>query len=179
MVTIRLLSHRTPVNPLAVPAFTALGQALTGTGYQARRTWVYNCRVIRASSPGVQTGASLHAYGLAVDIDAATNPHRRHVAGPIRFSAEPTQAGRERDVAAGRAGTAFTPEQVAAVEAIRTVDGLPVFGWGGRWRSSHDAMHFEVRVTPAELQRGLAPASAAGSELETCEAWEIDEDTGS
>jgi hypothetical protein len=176
MVTIKLLSHRTPVNPLAVDAFTALGQALTAAGYQARRTWVYNCRTI-----GGQANASLHAYGLAVDIDAAANPHRRHVTGPIRFSGDPSQAGRQRDVATGRAGTSFTPDQVAAVEAIRTIDGRPVFGWGGRWRSSHDAMHFEIRLTPAELQRGIAPPPVAGQgeiAAETCEAWEINEGGG-
>ena len=178
MVTIRLLSHRTPVNPLAMDAFRALGKALLAAGYQARSTWVYNCRVIRQTDPAATPRRSLHAYGLAVDIDPRTNPHRRRVHGPIAFSAEPTQAGREADVRAGRAGTAFTPAQVAAVEAIRTVDGLQVFGWGGRWRSSHDAMHFEIRLTPAELGRGIATSSAAppaAQEAEaprTCEAYE-------
>ncbi len=183
MVTVRLLSHRTPVNPLAADAFRALAAALTATGYQARSTWVYNCRAIRASRPGEQTSASLHAYGLAVDIDPSANPHRRHVQGPIVFSTAATQPERRREVAAARAGTVFTPQQVAAVEAIRTVDGLPVFGWGGRWRSSHDAMHFEIRLTPAQLQRGIAsaatPAASAPvgrSEHETCESWEIGED---
>ena len=68
--------------------------------------------------------ASLHAYGLAVDIDPAWNPHRHNVSGPIIFSDQPSQAERQQEVAAGMAGTVFTPEQVAAVEAIRTVDGL-------------------------------------------------------
>src|SRR5215472_1361190 len=145
MVPIRLLSHTTPVNPLAVDAFRALARALAATGYQAKRTWVYCCRAIRAARPGQHTRASLHAYGLAVDIDPPVNPHSRNVRGPIRFSSAATQQGRMDDVKAGLAGTCFTPEQVAAVEAIRTVDGRPVFGWGGRWRSSHDAMHFEIR----------------------------------
>jgi hypothetical protein len=180
MVWVRLLSHRTPVNPVAEPAFRALADALTATGYRARSTWVYNCRSIRAARPGQRPGASLHAYGLAVDIDPGVNPHRRGVRGRIQFSSAPDQAGRERDVAAGRAGTAFTPEQIAAVEAIRTVDGVPVFGWGGRWRSSHDAMHFEIRVTPQQLARGLAVAGPASVPVaamsgETCEAWDTAE----
>jgi hypothetical protein len=181
MVTIRLLSHRTPVNPLAVDAFSALGQALLAAGYQARSTWVYNCRDIRQTAPATTPRRSLHAYGLAVDIDPRTNPHRRNVRGPIAFSAEPTQPGREADVRAGRAGTAFTPAQIAAAEAIRTVDGLQVFGWGGRWRSSHDAMHFEIRLTPAELVRGIAASSASRPQGQqaavprTCEASEFEE----
>jgi hypothetical protein len=59
----------------------------------------------------------------------------------------------------GRADTSFTPAQVAAVEAIRTVDGLQVFAWGGRWPRSPDAMHFQINVSPAELRRGLATSA--------------------
>ena len=177
MVPLKLLSHRTPVNPLTVDAFTALGAALLASGYQARSTWVYNCRSIRQVDPTRQPQASLHAYGLAVDIDPKWNPHRRHVTEPIRYSPATTLEQRIADVAASRAGTVFTPAQVAAVEAIRTVDGLQVFSWGGRWRDSHDAMHFQIAVTPAELARGLAPAGSAPAgeapgEMETCEAWE-------
>ena len=181
MVTVKVLSHRTPVNPLTVAAFTALAQALAGTDYKARKTWVYNCRDIQQTTPGAASQRSLHAYGLAVDIDPRTNPHRRKVHGPIQFSSQTTQDGREADVRAGRAGTAFTQAQVEAVEAIRTVDGLPVFGWGGRWRSSHDAMHFEIRLTPAELAVGIAARPAASTAGEafgsrTCEAYERDEE---
>jgi hypothetical protein len=176
MVEIKLLSHTTPVNPLTVKAFRALAQALTDTGYKARKTWVYNCRDIAVTKAGAAAQRSLHAYGLAVDIDAATNPHRHGVHGKIVFSPATTQAGREQDVRAGRAGTAFTEAQVEAVEAIRTVDGLAVFGWGGRWRSSHDAMHFEIRLTPAELGVGLAAPVAVGHEVpRTCEAYELPE----
>lgn len=167
MVTIPLLSNRTPVNPAAVGAFDALAEALTRTGYQARSAWVYNCRNIAQAPTGQPPRASLHAYGLAVDIDPEWNPHRHNVSGPVIFSAESSQTDRQREVAAGIAGTVFTPQQIAAVEAIRTVDGLRVFGWGGRWRSSHDAMHFEIRLTPAELARGLAaPAGDVASEAE-------------
>jgi hypothetical protein len=172
MVPLQLLSHRTPVNPVAVDAFRALGTALAAAGYVARSTWVYNCRTIATTDTSRPPQASLHAYGLAVDVDPRWNPHRRNVSGPIRFSPAPTLEGRIADVKAGSAGTAFTPEQVAAVEALRTVDGLQVFTWGGRWAGSHDAMHFQIAVTPAELRRGLAGAPTA--EQETCGAWEIE-----
>jgi D-alanyl-D-alanine carboxypeptidase len=182
MVTVPLLSNRTPVNPIAVGAFNALAAALTRTGYRAHSVWVYNCRDIAQAPSGQPHRASLHAYGLAVDIDPAWNPHHHNVSGPVIFSSQPSQAGRQQEVAAGIAGTAFTPEQVAAVEAIRTVDGLQVFGWGGRWRSSHDAMHFEIRLTPAELRRGLGsqpPPTAqpeAAAEHATCMGCEADAD---
>jgi subtilisin family serine protease len=176
MVTIPLLSNRTPVNPVAVEAFSALAEALKRTGYQARSTWVYNCRNIAQAASGQPRRRSLHAYGLAVDIDPRWNPHRHNVSGPIIFSSAPSQEERQQEVAAGVAGTVFTPEQVAAVEAIRTVDGLRVFGWGGRWRTSHDAMHFEIRLTPAELRRGIAARPAPDGEAEqlTCDGCEAE-----
>jgi subtilisin family serine protease len=164
MVTIALLSNPTPVNPVAVEAFNALAEALWQTGYRAHSVWAYSCRDVAQASSGQPPRASLHAYGLAVDVDPDWNPHRHNVSGPIVFSAEPLQEAREREVAAGVAGTVFTPEQVAAVEAIHTVDGLQVFGWGGRWRTSHDAMHFEIRLTPAELRRGIAARPRLDSE---------------
>ena len=170
MVTILLLSNRTPVNPIAVEAFGALAEALRQTGYQALSTWAYNCRDIAQAPSGQPPRASLHAYGLAVDIDPDWNPHRHNVSGPIIFSSQPAQAERQQEVAAGVAGTVFTPQQVAAVEAIRTVDGLQVFGWGGRWRSSHDAMHFEVRLTPPELRRGIAAQPVPDSEADAADA---------
>jgi hypothetical protein len=176
MVTIPMLSNRTPVNPVAVAAFNALAEALRRTGYQARSVWVYNCRNIAQAAAGQQPRPSLHAYGLAVDVDPEWNPHRHNVSGPIVFSAQPSQGERQREVASGVAGTVFTPRQVSAVEAIRTVDGLRVFGWGGRWRSSHDAMHFEVRLTPAELRRGIAAPAVEADELadefDDASAWE-------
>ncbi len=152
MVMLRVLSHRTPVNRLAVAAFTALDEALRATGYEATKTWAYVCRSIAGS-----TNYSLHAYGIAADIDASCNPHRKNTTGPVRFSDKPTQQERCADVHAGRAETSFTPSQIEAVEGIRTVDGLRVFAWGGRWRTSHDTMHFQVDVTPEELERGIAP----------------------
>lgn len=54
---------------------------------------------------------------------------------------------------------ASPPDQVAAVEAIRTVDGHQVFAWGGRWRTTKDTMHFQINVTPDELARGIRPDS--------------------
>jgi hypothetical protein len=134
---------------------------------------VFNCRNI-----GGQQTRSLHAYGLAIDIDhaqPACNVNRATPDGrPVRFSTAATKEERCRDVRAGTADTSFTPQQVAAVEAIKTVDGHQVFAWGGRWRTTKDTMHFQINVEPAELARGLtqpAPApevSAETNDLEAC-----------
>lgn len=169
MVQQQVLSTRTPVNPLTVDAWAALARALLSTGYEAKATWAYTCRLIAGS-----TQRSLHSFGIALDIDPSWNPHLKNTVGPVRFSTEPTQAGRIADVLAGRAETVFTPQQVAAVEAIRTVDGRQVFNWGGRWRTSHDSMHFQIDLTPDELRRGIdgrsVPAGAAPArEFE----WEV------
>ena len=104
MVPVRLLSHRTPVNPLAVDAFRALAAALTASGYRARSTWVYNCRSIAGSG-----GTSLHAYGLAVDIDPRHNPHRRGM--PARSGSPRHRRGRAGPATSrpGGRGPSFCP----------------------------------------------------------------------
>lgn len=145
----------TPVNPETVDAWRAFERALTGAGYMPHRAWVFNPRdVAKTNTP------SLHAYGLAIDIDhrePKCNVNRPTPNGrKVRFSERPTKEERCRDVRSGAADTSFTPAQVAAVEAIRTVDGYQVFTWGGRWTTTKDTMHFQINVTPEELRRGLA-----------------------
>jgi hypothetical protein len=181
MVQLQLFGKwNTPVNPKTVDAWRALESTLAAAGYDVHRAWVYVCRNIAG-----QKAASLHAYGLAIDIDHASprcnvnnpTPDRRKV----RFSTAATKLERCRDVQRGVADTAFTPEQVAAVEAIRTVDGHQVFAWGGRWPTTKDTMHFQINVTPQELARGITPETvgtpraATTSESETSDAWFEDE----
>ena len=156
MVTTRLFGKwHSPVNPRTVDAWRALETSLAAAGYDVHRAWVYVCRNIASKH-----ALSLHAYGLAIDIDHA-NP-RCNVNNPtpdrgkVRFSTAPTKMERCRDVQRGTADTSFTPDQVAAVEAIRTIDGHQVFAWGGRWATTKDTMHFQINVTPQELARGIA-----------------------
>jgi D-alanyl-D-alanine carboxypeptidase len=157
MVSLRLFEKwNPPVNPLTVDAWRSLERALVATGCDVHRAWVFKDRRIAGSK-----SRSLHAYGLAIDINHAQPKCNLNRATPdfrkVRFSSAATKEGRCQDVRAGRADTSFTPDQVAAVEAIRTVDGYQVFVWGGRWRSTKDTMHFEINVTPDELARGLQP----------------------
>jgi hypothetical protein len=175
MQGVELLGQRPQVNARVADAARALGAALSAAGYRADRVGGFSDRVIAGSSR-----LSLHAYGVAIDVDARHNPHRHGQPGPARWSPGATQEERRADVAAGRADTSFTAAQIAAVRAIRTVDGIPVFFWAGAWAMSPDAMHFQIDVTPAELARGLAPSAPAGElELEGIgdedEVQEIDE----
>ncbi|MEV7098136.1 M15 family metallopeptidase [Amycolatopsis sp. NPDC051045] len=157
MVDLRLFGKwNTPVNPETVDAWRALEQALVGAGYRPHRAWVYVCRQI-----GGQKTQSLHAYGLAIDIDHRQPKCNVNRATPdqrvVKFSRASTKDERCEDVRSERADTSFTEDQVAAVEAIRTVDGHQVFAWGGRWKTCKDTMHFQISVTPAELANGIRP----------------------
>ena len=104
-----------------------------GYGPKQGQTWGYNCRKITGGS-----GYSLHAYGIAVDINSLGNPY-----GPRLITDMPT-------------------EMIADIEALRTVDGHKVVGWGGRYSRNKDAMHLEVIVTPAQLARGFADFAITG-----------------
>ena len=79
------------------------------------------------------TGYSLHAYGIAVDVNWQDNPYS----------------------AANKLITDMPAGMVDAIEAIRTNNGKPVWGWGGRYRSIKDAMHYEIVCTPADLATGI------------------------
>lgn len=109
----------------AVDAFLALEMVLDHHGYEPSSRWAYNCRDTAAGLP------SLHGYGIAIDIDPSLNP-----ATSRSFK---------------WADTAFTSEQIEAVEAIETTMGAQLWAWGGRWNSFRDYMHFQVDRPPGHV----------------------------
>lgn len=122
----------------ASEAFAALGYVLQWSGYHIRSgpedTGCYNPRPITGGD-----AYSLHAYGIALDANATTNPYRRD-----------------------RLVTDYPPSVVAAVLRIRTNRGVVVFRWGGDFDGDperpdgvYDAMHWEIQATPAELAAGI------------------------
>lgn len=118
------------VRDVAVPAFKALGAIMLAWGYHVRQgeTWGLAVRKIRGSSQW-----SNHAWGLAVDINASTNPIGARLV---------------TDMPAG---------MVAQIKQIKTLkSGQPVFRWGGDYKVRKDAMHFEIMATPGELAEGLS-----------------------
>jgi hypothetical protein len=116
------------VDVLIVDAVKALNAVLIDWDYRTRRadTGAYNCRQITGG-----TNYSLHAYGIAVDLNWQTNPYGRTLVTDMPIG------------------------MIEAIEGIRTAGGVQVWRWGGRYSNNKDAMHFEVVASPAELVRGI------------------------
>ncbi|MCZ6739377.1 MAG: M15 family metallopeptidase [Actinobacteria bacterium] len=109
------------LNSLVFEAFQALDGVMRTFNYvpRANSPSAYNCRKITN-----RTGFSLHAYGIAADINARTNPYGKALITDMPLA------------------------MVAAIRGIKTKQGLQVFRWGGDYRSVKDAMHYEVVVSP-------------------------------
>jgi hypothetical protein len=128
---VRVRVHRDvdeAVQPLAC-IFQAFQYGLRG-GWE---TGAYNCRKITGG-----TLTSLHAHGIALDANAASNPYRND----------------------GRLVTDMPLDMIKAVRAVRTMAppgglGARVWGWGGDYQKVKDAMHFEVVASPLELALGI------------------------
>jgi hypothetical protein len=149
------------VAPPTCAAWEALARVLDAHDYAIRGTDTdsYNCRSIRGG-----TVRSLHAYGIALDINWTTSPYRDHQGErPPLFSAADTQEARAEEVRLGKADTDMSPAMIDAILAIRTKTGQPVFEWGGSWRSLKEAMHFQIDLTPSELAAGIDDATVKGS----------------
>lgn len=116
------------INRKCWEAFQALGYVLQAHQYHVKQadSGGYNCRKITGGK-----GHSLHAYGIAVDINASRNPY-----GPKLIT----------DMPSG---------MILNVKKIRTRAGVPVFRWGGDFSGNKDAMHFEVNCTPEEMAHGV------------------------
>ena len=118
------------------PIWKALGAIMLAYNYRVPTSYVgaYACRNITGGS-----SISRHSWPLAMDINAATNPYIRT---PTRRT---IKWGVETDMPAA---------MVKEIESI-TANGIRCFTWGGRWRSVKDAMHYQVRVTMAEISGNI------------------------
>lgn len=116
------------VKASAASAFKALNKCLVNHNYKTRKadTGAYNCRPITGG-----IGYSLHAYGIAADLNWQTNPY-----GPTLVTDMP-------------------PAMVAEIKGLRTNSGNVIFRWGGDYKGNKDAMHFEVVCTPEQLSTGI------------------------
>jgi len=114
----------------------ALGAIMLAYKYKIPTSYVggYACRNKTSGSSW-----SLHSWPLAMDVNAATNPYKRT---PSRRK---IRWGVDTDMPAA---------MVAEIEKI-TASGYKAFGWGGRWRSVKDAMHYQVQVTLKEIAGGV------------------------
>ena len=95
----------------------------------ADNTSGFNCR----RAVGSTTGAwSMHAYGLAVDVNPIENPYV--LGGRVR----PTAGRRYVDRGRVRPGMAVAGGELVTAFASRD------WGWGGRWTGSPDYQHFST-----------------------------------
>lgn len=143
---------RVTVDKRCVPAVEALNKVLRAHGYATRRedTGAYNCRQITGGA-----GYSLHAYGIAIDINWSTNPYGKRLVTDM-LGAD----GQDRSM-------------VDAILAIRTSNGARVWEWGGDWTSNKDAMHYEIDCTPADLATGIAGRPSEEDDMPLSEAdWD-------
>lgn len=115
-----------------IEATKALNAVLVAYGYKTRyaETGAYNCRRVTGGST-----YSLHAYGIALDINWSTNPYSyRLITDMLRY------------------GDGKMPYRI---EAIRTNSGAQVWRWGGKFSSNKDAMHYEITCSPSALRSGI------------------------
>jgi hypothetical protein len=163
MVIVPFGPDRIRIAPPTAPAWAALAAVLDRHDYAIRTsdTDSFNCRPNKSGG-----GKSLHAFGIALDVNWTTNPYRDHPGErAVRWSPKPAQAARSEDVRIGRADTDFTEALIDDVRRIATREGKRVFEWGGSWGTLKDCMHFEIDLSPAELAAGIDPGTvvSAGS----------------
>ncbi|WP_216826543.1 M15 family metallopeptidase [Euzebya pacifica] len=120
----QLHAIRYPIEEMRIVSAAELEGPPTGDGND---TTAFVCRPVRGSSTWSQ-----HAYGLAVDINPFVNPYQRGE----RILPELAGAYLDRDhVRPGMLAEGHVA--VAAFDALG-------WGWGGRWNSLIDWMHFSA-----------------------------------
>lgn len=121
------------VHKLAAPSFEGLLRDLVAAGYNPTSSGGFNYRTIRGG-----TALSQHAFGNAIDINAAANPMLK---GQLKTDMPPNTA------------------EIAAKYGLT---------WGGTWKNRPDPMHFEWRgpngqgiKTPPANGAGAGPGQPA------------------
>jgi len=124
------------VRPAIVEAVKAMNACYVYYNYQTRQadTGATVCRQIAASG-----NWSLHAYGIAIDTNWSTNPFSRRLI------------------------TDMPRPMINAILAIRTNNGQKVWGWGGNFSGSKDAMHTEIICRPSDLATGINWSTVIGA----------------
>jgi hypothetical protein len=122
----RLYAARFPIRRI-VPVSAYRGNDSASTS--ADNTSSFNCR----RAVGSTTGSwSMHAFGLAIDVNPVENPY------VLRGRALPPAGARYLDRGRVRPGMA-----VEGGVVVRAFDALG-WGWGGRWSGSLDYQHFST-----------------------------------
>lgn len=154
-VEVRFYGRSLPVPAPAYDAYKALERALQAAGYPTpQKAWTYVCRHIgdtweqrrkdgASGNCGSTRSWSLHAYGMAIDIDEDYN--------------KMTKGG---DPYEGR----IKKHHVDAVLRIKNTAGRTLWEWGGGWDSPVDRMHFQIAQGPGAVAVDWSTVPGAGSE---------------
>jgi len=99
---------------------------------------------------------SLHAYGLAIDLNPIQNPYAKRSGATLIFNppAGAQYANRRND----RPWKNFRPGMAEPVVEVFAEEGFVL--WGGYWDGPIDYQHFQVSRTIAEQLARLPPAEA-------------------
>ncbi len=126
---VRADGFRQPFRQEIIPLLAWLMDETERRGYNIRPdwSWGFDCRQIRGSN-----APSLHSWGLAIDINAPVNPMLKGSPGWQWLHDH------------GRT------DMPAWMPPLWKSMG---FGWGGDYGTRQDAMHMEVKVSPADVAR--------------------------
>jgi hypothetical protein len=107
----------------------------------------YNCRPITNGS-----GYSLHAYPDKVSFTFWNGFRLPYMACAVDINPS-------RNPYSTRLITDMPRGMIDEISRIRTKNGKQVWYWGGYFAKYHDAMHFQVCCSPADLRTGIAGSS--------------------
>jgi D-alanyl-D-alanine carboxypeptidase len=93
---------------------------------------------------------SMHAYGLAIDLNPVQNPYATPSGSGLRYMPHPGAAYANR--------SNIRPGMAESVIDVFANQGFLV--WGGYWRNPIDYQHFQVSRSMAERLAALSPAQA-------------------
>ena len=99
---------------------------------------------------------SLHAYGLAIDLNPVQNPYVQRSAGKLTFS--PPAGAAYANRLKGQPEKRLRLGMAESVIDVFADEGFSV--WGGYWKSATDYQHFQVSRSLAQQLARLAPAQA-------------------
>ena len=122
----RLYAARFPIRRM-VPVSAYRGSDSAST--RADNTSAFNCRPAVGSATG---SWSMHAFGLAIDVNPVENPY------VLRGRALPPAGARYLDRTRAQPGMA-----VEGGVLVRAFDAVG-WGWGGRWAGTPDYQHFST-----------------------------------
>jgi hypothetical protein len=100
---------------------------------------------------------SLHAYGLAIDLNPVQNPYLAQSGGVIKI--EPPAGAEYINRLNERPSKRFRPGMAEAVVRIFADNGFLI--WGGYWDEPIDYQHFQVSRKLAERLARASPSEAA------------------